>query len=84
MLLSLFRGRLIPVPPVEKAIAFLAEESGDPRSLPEGRRMITGDRAMVRAGLGEVAEAYGASEVFVVNILYEHSARLRSYELIAG
>jgi luciferase family oxidoreductase group 1 len=77
MLLSLFRGQLIPVPPVEKALAFLKLEGGDPAELPAGRRMI-------RAALGEVAEAYGADEVFVVNIIHEHSARMRSYELIAS
>jgi luciferase family oxidoreductase group 1 len=82
MLLSLFRGRMIPVPAVEKALAFLEQEGGDPAELPAGRRMITGDPAMVRAGLGEV-EAYGADEVFVVNIIHDHTARMRSYELIA-
>jgi luciferase family oxidoreductase group 1 len=84
MLLSLFRGQLIPVPPVEKALEFLAQEGADPATLPEGRRMISGDPKSVRGALGEVAAEYGADEVFVVNIVHEHSARMRSYELIAG
>ena len=35
------------------------------------------------AGLREVAESYGADEVVVVSITYDHEARRRSYELIA-
>jgi hypothetical protein len=37
----------------------------------------------VRAGLEEVASQYGAEEVIVVTITYDHAARLRSYELLA-
>jgi hypothetical protein len=37
----------------------------------------------VRAGLEEAAEQYGAEEAIVVSITYDHSARRRSYELIA-
>ena len=33
--------------------------------------------------LETLAEDYGADEVLVVNILYDHAARLRSYELLA-
>jgi hypothetical protein len=31
----------------------------------------------------EVAADYGVEEVFIVNILHEHAARKRSYELLA-
>jgi luciferase family oxidoreductase group 1 len=82
MMLLLYRGKLIPVPPVERALAFLAQE-GDLRQLPVGRRIITGTPDCVRASLEGVAAEYGADEVFVVNILYDHAARRRSYELIA-
>ena len=37
----------------------------------------------VRAGLEELAAEYGADEVIVVTITYDHEARRRSYELIA-
>ena len=84
MLLLLFRGQLIPVPPVEKALAFLENERVPPETLPAGRRIITGDPGTVRAALKAVAAEYGADEVFVVNILHDHAARLRCYELIAG
>jgi luciferase family oxidoreductase group 1 len=83
MLLLLFRGQLIQVPPVEKALAFLKHEGVPVAAVPAGRRIITGDPDTVRAALETVAAEYAADEVFIVNILHDHSARLRSYELIA-
>jgi luciferase family oxidoreductase group 1 len=76
---ELRQGRLIPVPPPEKADRYLAAAG---RGVPS-RRSILGTGAQVRAGLEEVAEAYGADEVIVVTITYDHAARRRSYELIA-
>lgn len=83
MMLLLFRGQLIPVPPIDKAEEFLVRESAEPQSLPIHRRIITGDPQQVRAAIEAVAADYGADEVFVVNILYDHTARVRSYELLA-
>jgi luciferase family oxidoreductase group 1 len=84
MTLSLLRrGQLIPVPPVAKALEFLASE-GRPSSGPlPGRRGIIGSPEVVRAGLEELASEYGADEVIVVTITHDHGARRRSYELIA-
>jgi luciferase family oxidoreductase group 1 len=74
------RGRLIPVPPVEKALRFLAADGpGD-----AGRRLIFGAPARVRDELEHLAGRYGAEEIIVVSITHEHSARRRSYELIAS
>jgi luciferase family oxidoreductase group 1 len=75
------RGRLIPVPPVEKAERFLAAEGLLDK--PAGRRLVLGTPGAVRAGLEEVAAEYGAEEVIVVSITHDHAARVRSYELIA-
>ena len=83
MMLLLFRGQLIPVPPVEEALEFLAHEGAPMETLPVHRRVIAGAPSAVRAALETLAEDYGAGEVFVVNILYDHAARLRSYELLA-
>jgi luciferase family oxidoreductase group 1 len=81
MLITLLRqGRLIPVPPPEKALRFLEQQAADPTA---GRRAIVGSPATVRAGLEEVASRYGAEEVIVVAITFDHAARRRSYELIA-
>jgi luciferase family oxidoreductase group 1 len=87
MTLTLLRkGRLIPVPPPEKALRFLAEQGRDPggagRAGTDSRGVI-GSPATVRAGIEEVASRYGAEEVIVVTITWDHGARRRSYELIA-
>jgi luciferase family oxidoreductase group 1 len=78
---ELRRGRLIPVPPPETALAYLEREGVEPGA---GRRAVLGDPQTVRAGLEEVAAAYGAEEVIVVTITHDHAARRRSYELIAS
>jgi luciferase family oxidoreductase group 1 len=78
------RGRLIPVPSPDQALRILAGLGVDPKAPPPGRRAIVGDPETVRAGLEQVAEEYGADEVVVVTITFDHAARRRSYELIAG
>ncbi len=77
------RGQLIAVPPPEKAMAFLAREGQPPGGAPRGRRAIVGNPEKVRAGVEAVAHEYGADEVIVVTITYDHEARRRSYELLA-
>jgi luciferase family oxidoreductase group 1 len=75
------QGRLIPVPPPDKALRFLEtvdRATGAPR-----RRSIVGTPEQVRAGIVDVAAQYGAEEAIVVTITYDHAARRRSYELIA-
>jgi luciferase family oxidoreductase group 1 len=83
LFLHLYRGRLIPVPPVDRAIAFLEQEGVPIQRLPPNRRMITGTGAEVRVAIESVAAEYHAEEVLVVNIMYDHAARCRSYELLA-
>ena len=83
LMLMLYRGQLIPVPSAEKALAFLAQEGVAAETLPVGRRIIVGAPPKVRSMIEEVAADYGAEEVFVVNIMHDHAARKRSYELIA-
>ncbi|HTI00520.1 MAG TPA: LLM class flavin-dependent oxidoreductase [Acidisoma sp.] len=76
----LHRGQLIAVPSPEEALRFLGE---DQALVSRSRRMVLGTKAEVRAGLEAVAADYGAEEIMVVNILYDHAARLRSYALLA-
>jgi luciferase family oxidoreductase group 1 len=85
MTMTLLRqGRLIPVPPPDKALRFLEQHGSPPAgSRGGGRRAVIGSPEKVHAGLEEVAEQYGAEEVMVVSITYDHEARRRSYELIA-
>ena len=78
------QGRLIAIPPPEKAMRFLEQQGEDPLAPPKGdRRSIVGTPDQVRAGIEQVASEYRAGEVIVVSITYSHEARMRSYELIA-
>jgi len=76
----LHSGRLIPVPPIEKALAFFDEHDVPPT----GRRAVVGAPDTVRGGLEEVASDYGADELMLVTITHDHEARKRSYELAAA
>jgi len=77
------RGRLIPVPPPERAIEFLARDGRPTGANPPGRRGIVGSPATVRDGIEQLIAEYGADELIVVTITYDHGARRHSYELIA-
>jgi alkanesulfonate monooxygenase SsuD/methylene tetrahydromethanopterin reductase-like flavin-dependent oxidoreductase (luciferase family) len=77
-------GRLIPVPPPEKAERYL-ELHGDELAGPvTDPARLTGTAAQVRAEIEEIAAAYGAEEAIVVTITHDHEARRRSYELLAA
>ncbi len=78
------QGQLIQVPPPEKALDYL-RSIGLPtdHGFTDGRRGVIGSPDTVRTGLLEVADLYGAEEVIVVTITYDHDARKRSYELLA-
>jgi luciferase family oxidoreductase group 1 len=81
MTLALLRqGRLIPVPSVEKALAYLGTDGLAPET---GRRAVVGSPDTVRAALEALAREYGAEEVIAVTITHDHAARRRSYELLA-
>jgi alkanesulfonate monooxygenase SsuD/methylene tetrahydromethanopterin reductase-like flavin-dependent oxidoreductase (luciferase family) len=67
---------------VDEALEFLAGVL--PSEISGARRFVVGSPERVRAGLEQVAAEYGAVEVAVVTITYDHAARRRSYELIAS
>ncbi len=75
----LVRGELIAVPSVETAVEWAAS-----REIPQRRRRTTvGTPEEVREGLDHVAKIYGADELMLVNILPDHDARCRSYQLVS-
>jgi alkanesulfonate monooxygenase SsuD/methylene tetrahydromethanopterin reductase-like flavin-dependent oxidoreductase (luciferase family) len=80
-MMLLRRGRLIPIPPVEQALRFLASEGEE--LIGGSRRITAGTPEQVRAGLETIAQQYGADELIVVTITHDHAARRRSYELLA-
>lgn len=75
----LVRGELIPVPSVETAARWLHDAAPSPRN----RRSILGDPQSVRSQVDAVAEEFGAAEIMLVNIMPDHPARRRSYQLLA-
>jgi luciferase family oxidoreductase group 1 len=77
-------GNLIPVPPVDDALAFLAEHRDLLDTLVKRRRAIVGTPGFVREHLELLAGEYGAEEVMVVTITFAHAARRKSYELLAA
>jgi luciferase family oxidoreductase group 1 len=80
MMMSLLKqGRLVPIPPVEKALRYLETRE----RTAGGRRAVIGSPPTVRAGLEEVAAEYGAEELLLLTITHDHGARRRSYELLA-
>ena len=84
MAFTLFlQGTLIPVPPVDQGLAFLAEHPESVEALGRRRRWIVGSPETVRTGVRALAADYQADEVMIVTITYDHAARRRSYELIA-
>jgi luciferase family oxidoreductase group 1 len=84
MMTLLHRGKLVPVPTPERAERFLAQEGLSADIVPPGRRLITGYPDSVRAALLGLAREYDEpDEIMLVNIMHDHQARLRSYELVA-
>ena len=77
------QGKLIPVPPPEKAVRWLEQQPTLPQAPARDRRAVIGDPDKVREGIEAVARDYEAEEVMVVTITHDHGARRRSYELIA-
>jgi luciferase family oxidoreductase group 1 len=84
MAFTLFlQGTLIPVPPVETALEFLARHPESGEALGRRRRLVVGSPATVRAAIETLAAEYSAEEVMIVTITHDHAARRRSYELVA-
>ncbi len=79
MFAHLIKGELIPVPSVEKAERWAETQAPPSRN----RRTVLGTPSDVRAELDQVAATFGAREMMLVNIMPDHAARRRSYELIA-
>lgn len=83
MMMLLFRGQTIAVPTIERAEHFLRNEGLLGGGAPPGRRLITGTPDRVCEAIEALARDYAAEEVLIVNIVHDHAARRRSYELIA-
>ena len=76
-------GKLLKVPPVERALRFLEERGPNADTVSRPRRAIVGAPVRVKQGIEELADSYQAEEVMILTTTYDHSARLQSYKLIA-
>ena len=72
-----------PVPTPEEALKELAEGPPEPAADSEWPRLVVGAPATVRGRLEEMAQALGSDEIMAVTITHDHTARVRSYELLA-
>jgi luciferase family oxidoreductase group 1 len=80
---NIFRGaRGLSQPPIEDIEVYWSpmEKAQATRML---ARSIIGSPATVRMGIDALVAETGADELIVVSDVYEHSARLRSFQLIA-
>ncbi|MGE3956399.1 MAG: LLM class flavin-dependent oxidoreductase [Vicinamibacterales bacterium] len=77
-------GTLIQVPPVDEAEAFLDANRHLLDTIITRRRAVVGSPTTVRRALESVAVEYGADELMLVTITFDHAARRRSYELLAA
>jgi luciferase family oxidoreductase group 1 len=78
----LMRGDPGPFPSPEEALEELGERAHERPRDPE-QRLVFGSPDEVRVSLTELAERYGSDELIVLTICHDHSARVRSYELLA-
>jgi alkanesulfonate monooxygenase SsuD/methylene tetrahydromethanopterin reductase-like flavin-dependent oxidoreductase (luciferase family) len=70
------------LPPIDDIESYWA-----PHEKAQAQRMLecafVGSRDTVRSGLTKFVADTGANEVIVAAAIYDHAARLRSYELLA-
>jgi len=81
---DMFRGaRGLSQPPIDEIDTYWspAEKAQAMQML---ARSIVGSRQTVRAGIDSLVAETAADELIVVSDVYEHAARLRSFELIAS
>ena len=74
------RGQLPP--PIDDINAFWSPEERDWTSERLARSFV-GSGTMVRRGLSDFIDETGSDEVIVATAIHDHTARLRSYEILA-
>ncbi|HTE42916.1 MAG TPA: LLM class flavin-dependent oxidoreductase [Steroidobacteraceae bacterium] len=78
------RGEWLPVPSVEEAMRELGEDALKPmRDTSEWPRYFVGSPTTIRKQFEALAQALKLDEIMIVTIVHDHTARLRSYELLA-
>ncbi len=84
MFLNIRKGLSQPIPSPETALAYPYTRHEREFVASYGASHTVGTPEQVRAGLERLAERYSADEIMITAALHDHSARVRSFELIAG
>jgi len=72
-----------PLPSVEEALAYSYEPHEEALRASRQQRVLVGSPARVKDELQALVDASGADEVMVLTHVHDHTARKRSYELLA-
>lgn len=81
--LQFLGGQPIKIPSVDLAQHLIAHRPETLQVFAQRRRAVIGEPRHVREQIEEIAAEYGADEVMVVTITFDHEARKRSYALLA-
>ena len=82
-MLRLRTGRPGPLPSPEEAASYESTSGEDQVMASATSSHVVGDPTGVVAGLQRLVDATGADELMVTTNVFDHAARLRSYELVA-
>ena len=82
--LHLRQGRPGLLPSPEDALAYPYSETERQAIRHRQVDQVIGSPETVRRGLGDLLERTSADELMLVTVVYDHAARLRSYELVAS
>src|SRR6185312_11077171 len=78
------KGEVLPLASPEEAAAYDYAPVDLARVAQSRTRISVGSPATVKARLMPLIEATQAQELMVTTMIYDHAARKRSYELLAG
>jgi len=81
--LRIITGRRSGVPPVEEALAYPYTPQERAYLAEFTRANVDGNPQQVKAKLEAIAELYQTTDLSIVTICYDFTARVRSYELVA-
>ena len=82
--LRIMRGEFLPLPSPEEAAAYPWSEAEREQLRYARGPSVIGSPSAVRSEIETMAAHCGADEVMIVTNVYDHAARLRSYELLSA
>jgi luciferase family oxidoreductase group 1 len=78
------RGEYLPLASPEEALAYAYTPAERERIRVNRHRVVVGSPASVHERLTPLVESTAADELMITTMIYDHAARRRSYELLAG